>query len=174
MAGALGGLGALVVHQFAYLLAFPAVSSRTEALADHGHLNLLWALITPAAVAAAVGFVVVQARRLGLGTPRSTRRLGWWTGGIFLVQEVTEGIVGGQSLADLSSKPAILLGLVLAPVVAWVLRRVLNEASELVARFLAIPSVDLRPLTQAFAPSGPDVIRLGSERACLSLRGPPV
>ncbi len=131
-------LGALVTHQLAYLVV-PLLGLNAGATTDHGHISLQWAVLTPLAVAAAAAFIIRQLRSLGFRSTISGRNLGVWIIGFFLVQETIEGLVGGHSLVELAQHPAIAAGVLLAPLVGWVMSRLLAGVTELAARLLARP-----------------------------------
>lgn len=141
-------LGALVTHQVAYLLA-AAADPGSGPLTDHGHLSLQWAIVTPLAVGAAAGFVVWQLKSLGFRSHLSAGHLGSMVVAFFLVQESLEGLAAGVSIGRLLQHPAIAIGVLMAPIVGWLLSRLLAGVTELAARLLAtadLPSPISRPL----------------------------
>ncbi|MEM7323694.1 MAG: hypothetical protein AAF531_11470 [Actinomycetota bacterium] len=131
----LAALGALVTHQIAYLLA-GAVAGGNVAVTDHGHLSVQWAVVTPVAVAAAALFIIWQLRSLGFRSNLSARSMGAMVGGFFVVQELIEGFVSGRSAVATMTHPAILIGIAIAPIVAWFIARLLSGVTELAARFV--------------------------------------
>lgn len=144
-------LGALVTHQMAYLVA-PALGS-TAVTTDHGHLPLQWAIVTPAAVAAVAGFIVWQLRSLGFRSDLSARSMAATVAGFFALQELIEGFVAGRSAVATLTLPAVLIGVVLAPLVAWGLVRLLSEVTDLAARFVGPrPVVSFPPAKPALIP----------------------
>jgi hypothetical protein len=157
----LGALGSLVVHQLAYLLAFPSAAARAEALGHHDHLGPQWAVVTPLAVMAAAVFVLHQVRQLGLVGPTSPvgtgtvstsgRRLALVILGLFVGQELLESLVLHPHGAAPWANPALFAGALLAPLVALAMDRFLGAASRVTARWL-----DRRPqLVTASAMVGP-------------------
>lgn len=145
---AIAGLGALVVHQLAYLAAYPIVNARDIALSDHSHLSTQWAVITPLAVIGAVVLVLHQARSLGLRTSLSARLLGPLIAAFFVAQEAIESALAQNGLIDLFGSPALWFGVILAPLVGWLMVRALRGAGELAARlFTATPSVGIAGAT---------------------------
>lgn len=148
-------LGALVTHQIAYLLASLLSVVAGVAVAessDHGHLSLQWAIVAPAAVAAAAGFILWQLKTLGFRTGLSARSMTMLVVAFFLIQESVEGFVSGRSLAATLSHPAIIIGVVIAPLVAWVMSRALAGVTELAARFVN------RPPAIVFPTAGPRLV----------------
>lgn len=155
-------LGALVTHQLAYLLV-PLLGFNAAAASDHGHISLQWALITPVAVAAMAGFIVWQLRSLGFRSALSARSLGLWIVGFFLIQESIEGVAGGHSLLELATHPAIAAGVVLGPIVGWLISRLLAGVAELAAKFLVRPSFGVAPKAQLIPiPVRSKSVRVGS------------
>lgn len=130
---ALASLASLVVHQFAYLFAYPTVALRTAALGDHGHLSAQWAIVTPLAVTAAVAIILRQVRNLGVSSPFRARWLALLAGSAFLGQETIEGIGAGLTFAEIVTQPAIWLGVALAPMVSMVILRLLRRVGDFVA-----------------------------------------
>lgn len=164
---ALGALGSLVVHQLAYLAAYPVEAARAAQLADHGHLSAQFALITPVAVIAATGFILRQVHGLGLGRQISARRLTFASSGLFVIQETIEALMRGESPLALATNPAIILGLLFAPLVAFGFRRMLEVVERAVrrlcqvapsaatARIVVLRPTSDRPLSVRFIPAGP-------------------
>lgn len=174
---AVGGLGmcalaALITHQLAYLAVTAAGLLAAADMTDHGHLSAQWAVVTPAAVLGASGFVLRQVQRLGIRNPLRVLPTAAITSGLFVAQEVTEGFFAGRHVADVVTSPAIITGIALTPLIAWVLAKVLNGVTELVRRFVASPTlVSRRP--QSFARRGSLIaipVRVDSSS---SPRGPP-
>ncbi|MEL7156666.1 MAG: hypothetical protein AAFN30_08715 [Actinomycetota bacterium] len=165
--GALAALGSLVIHQLAYLAAYPVEATRAAQLADHGHMSAQFALVTPVAVVAAACFILRQVQGLGLGRRLSARRLTMASSGLFLAQEAIEATVRGDAPWSIVAHPAIVLGLALAPLVALGFRRMLEVVEHAVRRLrppsslVAVPRVAVlrprsdRPLTARFLPAGP-------------------
>lgn len=173
MTAALAALLALVIHQLAYLLAYPVAATRTDQLADHGHLSTQWALVTPVAVLAAAGFIIRQIRQLGLGRSLDARWLGVLGGSAFFVQEFIEAGLGPDGFGAVATNPAVWIGLAVTPLVAYGLERILHQATELVARLLdGPPPVDI--IRAATLPRPGDDPRLsGIQLAAVPARGPP-
>lgn len=168
----LAGLVALVMHQLAYLVAFPVGAVRAAELADHGHLTTQWALITPLAVVTAAGVILRQVRALRLAPTLRWRSLTVLSAGLFSAQEAIEAIVVAGTPSELWSNPALYIGLALAPLLAMTVVRALRQASELVARFLrppACPTPAARPPIPAADDRWTDLQELGA--GCP--RGPP-
>lgn len=144
-------LGALVTHQVAYLLAAAmatVVGTTAAESTDHGHLSTQWAIVAPAAVAAAAGFILWQLRSLGYRSALSARSMAMMVAGFFLVQEMIEGFVAGRSAMATLTHPAIVIGVAIAPLVAWTMSRLLAGVTELAARFVNPPSVLTFPTTR--------------------------
>lgn len=135
---ALAALGALLIHQLAYLIATPF--SALPAVGDHGHLSTQWALVTPAAVVAASFFVLRQVRSLHLGRTVNRNHLALASASMFLGQELVETLLGGENAIGALTHPAALIGFLLAPLVAIAISHLLSEASELVARLFHAPA----------------------------------
>ncbi len=152
-------LGALVTHQLAYLAA-SIVGLNAAAPSDHGHLSLQWAVVAPLAVGGAVAFIVWQLKSLGFRSVIPARQLAALVVGFFLVQETIEGLTGGLGLTELLAHPAIAAGVMIGPIVAWVIARVLAGVTELAARLLARPPL---PILDSSAPLVPVRISWGSE-----------
>ena len=131
-----GALGALVTHQIAYLL-MSLVGLRFTALSDHAHLATQWAIVAPLAVGAASAFIIWQLRGLGFRSNMSVRALSGLIAGFFVAQETIEGLLGGHSPLQVIAHPAVITGLIIAPLVAWVLTRVMAGVAELAAKLLA-------------------------------------
>lgn len=143
-------LGALITHQVAYLLVSllgPSIAAPT----DHGHLSTQWAVVAPVAIGAAALFIVRQLRALGFHAIVSTRQLSGFVVAFFIVQELVEGLIAGVPIAELVRHPAIATGVLLAPLVAWLLVRILDGVGELAARFLTAP-------TPLFPPARPRLV----------------
>ncbi len=132
-------LGALVVHHFAYL--FSGLLGGGGTVTDHGHLSMQWAIISPVAVLAMSAFAVRQFRELGFRLSLSVRALSGYITGFFLLQELTEGLIDGRSPLAVAAHPAIIIGVLLAPLAAWLLTRLMAGVTELAARLLAGPHV---------------------------------
>ena len=129
-------LGALVTHQIAYPLV-AAVGADVSANGDHAHLGLQWAVLTPLGAVAATVFIVRRIRRLGFTSVISSARLAPIVAGVFLVQEAIENRFSGGNVIEILADPAVLLGLALAPVVAWLMVRLLDDVVELIGRWLS-------------------------------------
>ncbi len=133
----LAALGALVVHHFAYL--FSGLIGGGGTATDHGHLSLQWAIVSPLVVLAVSGFAVRQFRELGFRLSLSLRALSGFIIGFFLLQELVEGLIDGRSPLTVVAHPAIAIGVVLAPLVAWLLTKLMAGVTELAARLLSEP-----------------------------------
>lgn len=138
---ALAALAALVIHQVAYLLAFPIGEVRADQLTDHGHLATQWTIITPTAILAASWVVLRQVRQLGLAPNLRWTSLAALSTVMFVGQEAVEAVVQTGELATLISNPAALIGVALAPLVALSIAWVLREATEFIARLIERPTV---------------------------------
>ncbi|MEM8925613.1 MAG: hypothetical protein AAGD35_19075 [Actinomycetota bacterium] len=172
---ALAALASLVTHQLAYLAVYPVEATRVAKLADHGHLGTQWALVTPVAVVAASWFILRQIGDLGIGRGLSGRRLGGAATALFALQETLETTARGEAVWAVFTHPAIVLGLVLAPVVGWAFARMLGVVETAVRR-LRSPAP-----TATFDRRRPTVHRPSSDRRPTILflssaptRGPPV
>ena len=164
----IAALGALVTHQVAYLLASvmaTAVGMTTAETTDHGHLGLQWAIVTPLAVTAAVGFVLWQLKSLGYRSGLSARKMTLLVAGLFLVQELIEGFVSGRSALATLTHPAIIIGVAVAPAIAWAMSRLLAGVTDLAARFIS------RPPVLVFPTSGPRLVPLPVRYQSSSLGG---
>lgn len=136
---ALAALASLVVHQLAYLLAYPLGPLSIGNFGDHGHVSAQWAVVTPVAVLSAVALILRQVRNLTSlrgGVPESVcpRTIAMIAGALFVGQETIEGLVAGQSVWQVLTHPAVLLGVLLVPLVALVIVRVLHRVGEIVAQ----------------------------------------
>lgn len=132
----LASLAALIIHQVAYLVAFPVMAARGDQLADHGHLAAQWALVTPVAVLAAAGYVIVQVRKLGFASHLRWQPLGAVAAALFVAQEAIELWVQGGDITTVIEHPAVLVGLVVTPFVAALVVRAIDETTEFVSRLL--------------------------------------
>lgn len=148
-------LGALVTHQIAYLLASLLVSTGVIGAVentDHGHLSVQWAIVAPAAVASVCGFILWQLRNLGFRTALSVRYLSMMVVAFFLIQETVEGLAVGRSVGATMVHPAIMIGVLVAPLVAWLMSKALAGVTELAARFInvlssvTVPTVPAHPM----------------------------
>ena len=168
----LASLVALIVHQVAYLVAFPLAAARADQLADHGHLATQWALVTPLAVLAAAGFIIVQVGKLGFASHLRWQPLGAVAAVLFVAQEAIELALRGDELAGVIEHPAVLLGLILTPFVAALVVRAIDEATEFVGRLLQPKPVAVP--NSITTPSWIDVLRLPQRGlGSNSPRGPP-
>lgn len=170
---ALAALASLVVHQLAYLVAYPSLTLRSAALGDHGHVSAQWAIITPLAVTAAVAMILRQVRNLGVSSPVRARWVSVVASVFFLGQESIEGLATGQSLADVATHPAVLFGVALAPLVSLTMVRVLRRVGEIV-----VASGSTRPFVPTLVDGAvvhPSRIRVpASVLECVAApRGPP-
>ncbi len=147
-------LGLLVTHETAYaVLAWLAPFQGGGGLVDHGHQNLLMATAGPLALWATAAFVIRQVRRMEVVSTWGPQRLSIAIGSFYLVQESLEILAagpGGPGLAAFIENRAILIGLVLTPLIARILLRMLAQAEELLAAWLL--------------KSGPALIRAGETR----------
>ncbi len=132
----LAALGALVTHQLAYPLASLA-GLDAVAPSDHGHLSLQWAVVTPLAVAGVAVLIVWQLRSLGFRSFVSARTLGALIVGFFVVQEMIEGLTAGHTPTTVLTHPAIVIGVMIGPLIAWLLSKLLTGVTELAARLLS-------------------------------------
>ncbi len=170
---ALAALGSLVVHQLAYLLVFPLEATRAARLADHGHLDVQWALVLPPAVVAVTWFILQQVRALGLGRRLHPGTLTGATVGLFATQETVETVLRGEAAWRVLANPAVVLGLVLAPLVAWAFVRMLGAVSDLVLRLRSVPVAAAVARRPAILPSS-DRVPTSSFLLGTPTRGPPV
>jgi len=147
----LAALGALFTHQLAYLVA-SLLGLDATAASDHGHLSLQWAIVAPVAVGAICLFIVWQLKGLGFRTSISTRYLGALIAGFFLIQEFIEGFAEGLTVVEVATHPAIVAGVVLAPLVAWCICRLMAGVTDLAARFLSEPAFGGPPSQPVLVP----------------------
>lgn len=139
-------LGLLVTHETAYSLAAwlkPVMSGDGGRHVDHAHQSLLVAAGGTVALWLTAWFVVAQLRNLRLTTIWGANRLSFAIAGLYLVQESIEIAAAGPTgpgLSGLVANRAVVIGLLLAPPVAWLLRRALHRAEELVQAWLARPA----------------------------------
>lgn len=164
---ALAALGSLVVHQLAYLAAYPVQATRAAQLADHGHLTAQFALVTPVAVVAAAAFILRQAKGLGLGGALSARRLTVATWILFGTQETIETVLRAEPALSVLTQPAVLIGLALTPLTSLGFRRMLQAVEQAVRQWYRRPEADVvarpralrpasdRPLAARYIPTGP-------------------
>ncbi|MEE9415688.1 MAG: hypothetical protein V3V01_10415 [Acidimicrobiales bacterium] len=171
---ALAALGSLVIHQIAYLLAYPVLQPGGDELIDHSHMATQWAVVTPVAIVMAAVVVLRQARQLGLANPLHTTALASSAAFLFVGQEVIESLLAGRSLLGALSQPAIGFGLLIAPAVAWFIVRLLRSASIFVAEFIAITARFAVATTPLFAPVGQWLTPSSPLPSASSPRGPPV
>lgn len=153
IAPGLAGLVALVVHQLAYLAAYPVAEVRAEALVGHGHLPTQWVILTPLAVVAATVSILRQVRQLELGSDANWMTVAGGGMAVFAIQELVETQLRGEPLVALAANPVLWIGLGLAPIVAVAMVLALRQTSELIARYLRIPAPLPRPVRDLFGPS---------------------
>lgn len=165
---ALAALGSLVVHQLAYLAAYPVQATRAAQLADHGHLTTQFALVTPIAVVVAAAFILRQAKGLGLAARLRARQLTVATWVLFAAQETIETVLRGEPAWSVITQSAVVLGLLITPLAALGFRRMLQVVEEVVRQWYdhrpvappaprprALRPVSDRPLAARFLPTGP-------------------
>lgn len=169
----LAALGSLVIHQFAYLLAFPATRHAGEALVEHGHMTTQWAIVTPLAIVMAVVAVLRQARQLGLTNPLRVSTLGSSAALLFVGQELVESFIAGRSVLEAFAQPALVLGVVVAPLVAWFIVRLLRQATILVGQLIAGPRRSAVGSPRVFSPVGQWLTPTAPLLSISSPRGPP-
>ena len=129
-------LGVLVTHETAYSLA-SALPLNSDVVPEHGHQAVLWTVGVPLALWAITAFILRQAAQLGVVATIPRHRLGAAVAGLYLVQETAELLIQGNGPAGLVANRAVLIGLLLAPLVAGLLLRLLAFTSEIVAGWLA-------------------------------------
>ncbi len=125
-------VAALVVHQLAYLVVYPSFVDRADALGEHGHVSVQWALATPLAVLAATVFILRQVRNLGVAAPVRTLPISATAAALFVAQELTEGAIKGTSVVEGLQNPALILGVCIAPLVVSAMFRTLRSVGEFV------------------------------------------
>ena len=161
------GLGVLVAHELAYALA--------EGIGGdvHGYLGYLAGLAVPLGLLAVVSLGLRSLRFDGPGP--SVRRLAALQVALFGVQELTELLAAGGRAADLLHHEAFWLGVVLQPVVAWILVRAARAGIRLVRHTTgrARPPVAAFERTRFAAPSLP-FVPAPAHLAAIRRRGPPV
>jgi hypothetical protein len=168
----------LVAHQLAYLAARPLTAlhpvldlAETGSL-DHPHLSTQFALVMPLAAVAAAVVIIRWARRLGLGADLRAGHLGMAGGLLFVGQEAVEALTQTGGIGAMAASPATFLGLLLAPVVAAVAVRLLQQASAIVARLLETRPPEFPNVLPVPRPrDGVDGGRIGS--GANLARGPP-
>ena len=128
-------LGVLATHESAYALSATISDSSTVA-PDHSHQALLWSLGVPLALWALIGFIVRQAANIGIRTTIRPSRLGAAIALGFLAQETVEALVHGHGLGAVAANNAVIIGLIIGPLVAVVLLRLLHLTNEIVAIWL--------------------------------------
>jgi len=129
-------LGVLVTHESAYSLV-SSLPFTSAVLPDHNHQAVLWTVGIPAALWAVVALIIRQAAQLGLSATISRRRLAALIAGLYLLQETVEAVIGGHGLGALIDNRAVLMGLIITPLVATILLRLLAVTSRIVAGWLA-------------------------------------
>ena len=124
-------LGALLVHELAY--ATVETVSRTASGVDHDDLGMLASFVVTGGIAALI-WAALRAERLPIGSfswPALATLTALQTI-LFTGQEVTEaGMMGDPAAAF--SRPAVLLGFLLQPIVAFLLLRTAAAGRRLVA-----------------------------------------
>jgi ABC-type Co2+ transport system permease subunit len=136
-------LGLLITHETAYSFATwlrPLPAGDGGGLVDHGHQSLLMATAGPLALWAVSWFVLRQARHLDVTATWGAGRLTAAVTGLYLAQETIEILAAGSTgpgISGLVQNRAILMGLVLIPLVARALLRLLDRAEELIQTWLA-------------------------------------
>lgn len=172
---ALAGLGALITHQLAYL-AVSALSIGVPALSDHRHLSTQWAVVAPVAIGLSLTFVARQIRALGLSDALADTvalpRLAAIVAALFVAQETIEGVFTGHPVSQSITHPATVIGVALAPIVAWLLKRLLIGTAELLARFIAVARAVEIPATPARVPA-PVFVRSSRSDGPARSRAPP-
>lgn len=143
---ALAALASLVVHQLAYLLAYPVVSlgsiagiGNAGSFGDHGHVSAQWAIVTPVAVLSSVALILRQVRNLtsvrgGVSALVRPTSIAMIAGPMFVGQETIEGLLAGQSLGQVLTHPAVVLGIMVVPLVSMAIVRLLRRVGEIVAQ----------------------------------------
>ena len=135
----LTAMGVVITHGLSYLLSYPQVAARREALAGHEHLETAGPVLVIAGVATAVLLAVLAAR--GRGVMRELRLSGRVLATCqlvgFLGLEVIERL---DTLDQVANEPALLTGAVLQAPAAWALIRAIN-AGALLVRGIALVAV---------------------------------
>ena len=169
----LAGVGTLAAHELAYV---PG-SLRASLVGDgvsHAHLPLLWGLGGVVAVAAlAQQLVTALRRRAGVRTI-DARWLGLGIGLFYVSQEAAEFALAGSPAISLLSQPTLWAGLLVAPVVAIALSRLVNGIVDFVA---ALPAsrAPARGRTPGWQTTSAQPLAAVAWLAhSLSRRGPPV
>ena len=167
----LAGVAILLVHQLAY-----AVSSLAgvETPVAHGHLQAAWLLGSLTAIGALARSITrsLRARDHELGGVWAFA--GWVSAG-YLTLEAAERIADGYGATSLLTEPVFWLGLLLAPLVAYVLEWSLRTVARLLADVIMTPNTR----TAAAPPSaslGQTSVSLASpllSSFMVSRRGPP-
>lgn len=170
----LASVGALVVHQLAYLTAHPEDAARQLALAGHAYLGPAASVLVPLAMVAGVAHVIGSARRSLGGRRASFRLLLAMQTALFFGQEVIER---SGSLERTFAEPAMLIGLALQVPVAWLLVRAAGEIRKVIDRFVAVddPATEwIRVEPRLPRPGRIDVSPESLIQLPVSRRGPPL
>lgn len=168
----LGAVGVLVVHQVAYTA---SATLGYESSIAHGHLAFAW---MAGSLAALVGLATAIARSLRSRNhvAASATSMTRWIAGGYLAMEALERTYDGAGAASLLSEPTFWLGVVAAPLVAFALRRSLDNAVRVVTAFIeTMQTPNWRP-TRVVVPATFQLltVRTDSVSASVSRRGPPV
>ncbi len=168
----LAGIGTLSVHEIAYVTR-SSFASATGAEVAHGHIPVLWGLGGAIAVTVMVRMIVSAMRSRGNGLSVDPVLLGAAIAALYVSQEAAEVTLAGDAAISLLAEPVLWLGLAAAPVVAWLLTRLVTTVVDAIAtagsepRMPTAALVVLRPrLAVAAAP-------VAALAHCLCRRGPP-
>lgn len=138
----IAALGAFLAHQLGYSIA-DTISSSTGGV-DHDYLGIAASFVVTGGVAA-LAWLVLRRERLPIGS-FSRPAFALLTGlqvTLFMLQEVAESGISGDPMAAFS-RPAVLLGLCLQPIVAWLLLRSAAAGQHLVELIESAGSVRWR------------------------------
>jgi hypothetical protein len=161
---------ALVAHWLGY-----AVAQGPAAL--HEYLAPTMTLAVPVGLVTMLVLVVRGARALDWdGDPLIVRRLIALQLGVYAALEIYERVVGGTSIVDLLTEPAVLAGLVAQPVVALVVVGCLRAGQTVIRRVLERFRAGLvgpQPV-RCLMSASTGIVVVPSFRSPLSRRGPPL
>ena len=167
----LGGFGTLVAHELVYV---PTAFSRASV--SHGHLPLLWALVSPLALLSVGLYVVRSLRSRPESCSVNATQLGLAMAAMFLAMEVAERLVNGLSVGALVYEGVMWAGLAVIPIISVVLRRVVSTVAETVVGWIGVPAKPIfTPVPSKYIFD--QVSEIGLEQVLgysQSRRGPPV
>jgi len=168
----LGAVGVLIVHQVAYTA---SATIGYETSVAHGHLAFAW---MAGSLAALIGLATAIARSLRSRdhVAASAASLTRWIAGGYMAMETLERTYDGAGAPSLLFAPTFWLGVIAAPLVAFVLRRSLARAVLVVTAFIETMRTPTWRPARVTAPASFQIltVRTDSVSASVSRRGPPV